>query len=185
MLLHCRLSFESIQVLNGKKHPTHENYKGIRCPLCQGHLDGHGWRQRTVIDIEREASLIWIHRLKCNSCKITFTVLPDWVQPLKLFTLEVIKNIITFIIVRGHKKANCRISRYVQKRWYESFKLTMQNEGYGFIKDKWIQKLEQHKNPVGYPRVIGIKNLANYISIKTQKHSFHQRLFLLLKLEPL
>ena len=58
-----------------------------RCPVCGKHtIVGHGQRLRHAHDSEHER--IWIRRGICETCRKTFTILPDWLAPSAPFTLH-------------------------------------------------------------------------------------------------
>lgn len=58
-----------------------------RCPLCREEtIIGHGRRLRQAHDERRES--VWVRRGRCQLCRQTFTILPDWLAPSGHYTLQ-------------------------------------------------------------------------------------------------
>lgn len=58
-----------------------------RCPLCGNRtIIGHGRRRKQAHDQRHD--WIWIRRGRCQPCRKTFTILPDWSLPYSHYTLR-------------------------------------------------------------------------------------------------
>ena len=179
MLIYCDVSFEDSQVRNGKQHPDYIPVNCLVCPICGQKLEGHGWRMRTVTDINKTSSLIWIHRMRCPECRTTFTVLPTWVHPLKLYTLETIEQLLQYRFETGHKCGSSRISRYLQEKWYRSFEAAFRMSGLERCLSNRLEFLESCTAPIGFPFVQTAKERAVLLELKTRLRYAHHRLLLL------
>jgi hypothetical protein len=60
------------------------------CPVCAGHLHGHGWCHRQVVAAE-EAVELPVRRVKCSACGQTHVCLPHFLVPRRIFALPVIE----------------------------------------------------------------------------------------------
>lgn len=178
MLIHCDVSWHEAQVQEGKSHPIHDSLHVRFCPICGTRLLGHGWRMRNITDCNCNSSLIWIHRMLCPSCGRTFTLLPSWVHPLKIYTFATIVRILEYRLLHGHKDSLSRISRYLQEIWYRSFETACRLEGYGLRQTDRLKLLHMLPLPAAPPSVKACKDRANFMDLITHSHYAHHRLLL-------
>lgn len=178
MLFHYDVSLKEVQVQEGKSHPEHSSLPPIACPSCGTRLIGHGWRTRNVSDIECKATLIWVHRLLCPFCRLTFTVLPSWVHASKISSLGTIRKLISYRIVNGHKDSRSKVSRRLQELWYRSFE--RQYRSSGFMNGFPTRSSFLHDNPIpaGFPYIKIVKDHADCVMALAHPPHAHHRLLL-------
>ncbi len=61
------------------------------CPICEGHLSGYDSKNRHVIKSDGSKETYRLRRLKCKHCQKLHTELPDFMQPYKHYSTEVIE----------------------------------------------------------------------------------------------
>ena len=85
-----------VNVSDEKEVDGYYKYYGwaSHCPICQGHLNGFGWRQRIVIQTDGSKKVLLIHRLQCAQCEKIHHLLPDILIPYKRHCAETVLNII-------------------------------------------------------------------------------------------
>ena len=120
-MINCYVKPEKKQELFAEKHPDKDFFGRILCPCCNKYLHGHGWRKRLFLSDLCTICFIWMHRLKCPKCKKTYTIMPQFLAPLKHFSLETIKKVITFRIENGHCTKEFNVPIKLQKIWYKQF----------------------------------------------------------------
>ncbi len=121
MLLEIDINIENIQVEEESSHPPDFTILGkFTCPLCGLTLHGHGWRKRYYIDVDFLVLQIWVHRKICPNCRITFTLLPNWVHTLKQYSVLLIKRVLEFKIEHNYFSSRFRVAKFIQKKWYKT-----------------------------------------------------------------
>lgn len=121
MLLKCPLDGDKLQVLLQDKHPNCEIFGYMICPVCKSRLHGHGWRSRFCQDGSRSCFSIWIHRKYCPHCRNTYTLLPEILHVLKIYTLQTILNVLNFKVSFGHFTSTIDVPSGLQRIWYRQF----------------------------------------------------------------
>lgn len=184
MLIHYDASWAEVQVREGRSHPTHDTRGASSCPVCGSRLIGHGWRTRNITDIDCKSALIWVHRMLCPSCGRAFTLLPSWVHPLKIYSLDAIIRILEYRLVHGHKDSTSGISRYLQERWHRSFETACRLGGCGLHPGGRLELLHSIPLPAGHPAVTACKDRASLMALETRPRAAHHRLHLLWNAAP-
>jgi len=70
------------------------------CPVCRSPLQGHGWRERYVVGLNG-CILILVHRKRCPSCKMMFTLLPKSLHFLRTYDVDIIATVIRYFLETG------------------------------------------------------------------------------------
>ena len=77
-----------------------------RCPVCHDDtIIGHGRRRRQCHDDQHEC--IWVRRGICEPCGKTFTILPDWLAPVRALQ----PSLPTAVLRADRRRRFCRASR--------------------------------------------------------------------------
>jgi hypothetical protein len=64
------------------------------CPDCGGKLSGHGKDNRHIKNEHGEKEWYQISRTKCQGCKRTHSMLPDFMLPYKHYQADIIESVI-------------------------------------------------------------------------------------------
>lgn len=77
-------------------------YRPDHCPQCEANqpLTGHGFYQRTVMDIAFDG-VIRVRRYLCRACKRTVSLLPDFALPWLRFSITVISLFLVARLFKG------------------------------------------------------------------------------------
>lgn len=115
-----------MQALLEEEHPESSEIFGYRtCPVCGGRIHGHGWRSRFVQDSQGSSFKVWIHRKYCRHCHLTFTFLPQILHVLKIYTMQVILNVLRHKVVNGIFSSRINVPVRIQRLWYLQFRRRM------------------------------------------------------------
>lgn len=115
-----------MQALLEEEHPESSEIFGYRtCPVCGGRIHGHGWRSRFVQDSQGSSFKVWIHRKCCRHCHLTFTFLPKILHVLKIYTLQVILDVLRHKVESGTFSSRFRVPVRLQRIWYLQFRRRM------------------------------------------------------------
>lgn len=128
MLLQCPLDGDKLQALLEEEHPESSIFGYMVCPVCGGHLHGHGWRSRFAQDSEDTSFRVWIHRKCCRHCHLTFSLLPKILHVLKIYTLKTIIGVLSFRLERGHFSRALKVPVKLQRIWFMQFRRRMRLE---------------------------------------------------------
>ena len=125
MLVQCPLDGDKLQALLEEEHPKSEIFGYRTCPVCGGHIHGHGWRSRFAQDCQGSSFRIWIHRKCCRHCHLTFTFLPQILHVLKIYTMQVILDVLRQKVVKGTFSSRFNVPVRLQRLWYLQFRRRM------------------------------------------------------------
>ena len=125
MLVQCPLDGDKLQALLEEEHPECSIFGYHVCPVCGRHMHGHGWRSRFAQDCQGSSFRIWIHRKCCRHCHLTFTFLPKILHVLKIYTLQVILDVLRHKVESGTFSSRFRVSVRLQRIWYLQFRRRM------------------------------------------------------------
>jgi len=107
--------------LNKMKEITRSKLRNLKkSPCCNAHLSFYANVFRSFKDESNGFTYyIKIFRLICLECKMTFTVLPYFLNPHKIMTVIVIYTAIKDYIIKKDK--DTLVFKVMQKRWYLQF----------------------------------------------------------------
>lgn len=89
----------------------------VLCPHCGGELKSYDRRFRNYINNVGDQILLYLRRLKCQSCRKMHTELPDYLVPYKRYCVEVIEEVAT----TGRSRIpEDTCTRQKIKQWYRS-----------------------------------------------------------------
>lgn len=89
-----------------------------RCPNCHafGQVQRHGFYSRFGIT-ENETRSIFILRMKCIDCKMTFSILPDFLLPYFQNTIHTVISGINMLLHRKKLKERRQVTSFHLKRY--------------------------------------------------------------------
>jgi transposase-like protein len=114
------------------------------CPICGAHLQGHGWRNRYVAGLNG-CFMILVHRKKCPSCKMTFTLLPKGLHSMRIYDVDTIVTAIRSFLEMGRYINSIAIEKSLRKSWVNAF-LKRNSQGEAKGKDELLAILDKAKN---------------------------------------
>lgn len=101
------------------------NNKSMICPTCSKTLKYYDSVLRIVRTKARETRWIKIQRLRCDQCKTTRRLLPDYIFPYKQYNAEVIRGVIQNLITSdtiGYEDYPCEMTMMRWQKQKESLK---------------------------------------------------------------
>ena len=102
------------------------------CPICKAHLQGHGWRYRYVVGLNG-CILILVHRKRCSSCKMTFTLLPKSLHALRTYDVGIIATAIRSFLETGRYINSIAVAKPLRKSWVKAF---LKRNSQGEVQDR-------------------------------------------------
>lgn len=114
------------------------------CPICGVHLQGHGWRNRYVVG-QNGSILILVHRKRCPSCKMTFTLLPKGLHSMRTYDVDIIATAIRSFLETGHYINSIAVAKPLRKAWVRAF-LKRNSQGEAKGKDELHAILDKAQN---------------------------------------
>lgn len=112
-----------------KKYEDTLNFNISKCPNCNSlKLIKWGKYTRNVVyykNGKKYENTIEIKRIRCNDCKKTHSIIPSFLVPYKIHTIEYINKVIKNKIIKDNTyKVSCdkyQISRQLLKYWLDCF----------------------------------------------------------------
>ena len=114
------------------------------CPICKARLQGHGWRDRYVVGLNG-CILILVHRKRCPSCKMTFTLLPKSLHALRTYDADIIATVIRSFLETGRYINSIAVAKSLRKSWVAAF-LKRNSQGEAKGKDELLAILDKAQN---------------------------------------
>lgn len=171
MLVQSATFWAELQVKNDEGPPSTSKVEHLACPFCLCRMHGHGWRRRYLVDAEGTTLRVWVHRVRCPRCGRTCTQVPQGVSLFKIYSVEVITNVVALCLASGHVPNRIRVSKHVAKRWLSHFNARCIHEGIPLSQK--LKSLFIIKHPEAPPSVLVPKDRAEMARLKTRQGSTH------------
>lgn len=185
MLLHGDRRLREYQEGVDGKPPYHLAGRDKKhCVNCGSMCHGHGWRTRYVCLYGGKTVRVWVHRLRCPGCGMTYTVLPRWVHAGKVHGLAVVMSVINAFLKERHLVHGvCSwVDLRLRRRWVRDYAKRQRKEA-GSV------SLPERAFPspcvASASCLEAVAERGDFLSLEHARGTAHHKRTLLLLLEPL